>query len=57
MLTTNNVRYRKIPLNNGSRAIPPLGFGTLIPDPVATKVATKSALEAGFRLLDTSERY
>ena len=30
---------------------PGLGFGTLIPDPVATMVATKAALEAGFRLL------
>jgi diketogulonate reductase-like aldo/keto reductase len=37
--------------------MPALGFGTLIPDPVATKNATKAALEAGFRLLDTAERY
>ena len=57
MLTTDNLRFRKIPLNNGSGAIPALGFGTLIPDPVATRVATKAALEAGFRLLDTAERY
>src|ERR1700720_2517835 len=53
----DKLRYTKIPLNNGSGAMPALGFGTLIPDPVATKVATKAALEAGFRLLDTSERY
>src|SRR4051812_22994483 len=45
MLAADNLRYKKIPLNNGS-AIPALGFGTLIPDPVATKVATKTALEA-----------
>ena len=57
MPATDNLRYQKISLNNGSGAIPALGFGTLIPDPVATKVATKMALEAGFRLLDTSERY
>jgi diketogulonate reductase-like aldo/keto reductase len=57
MPATDNLRYTKIPLNNGSGAIPALGFGTLIPDPVATRVATKAALEAGFRLLDTSERY
>ena len=57
MLATDNLRYTRIPLNNGSGAIPALGFGTLIPDPVATRVATKAALEAGFRLLDTSERY
>jgi diketogulonate reductase-like aldo/keto reductase len=57
MLATDNLRHTKIPLNNGSGAIPTLGFGTLIPDPVATRVATKAALEAGFRLLDTAERY
>jgi alcohol dehydrogenase (NADP+) len=54
---TDNLRYTKIPLNNGSGAIPALGFGTLIPDPVATRVATRAALETGFRLLDTAERY
>ncbi len=37
--------------------MPALGFGTLIPDPVATRQATKAALEAGFRHLDCSERY
>ncbi|MEI9984167.1 MAG: aldo/keto reductase [Aliidongia sp.] len=37
--------------------MPALGFGTLIPDPVATKQATKAALEVGFRHLDCSERY
>src|SRR3954470_2101864 len=57
MLATDALRYTKMPLNNGSGAIPALGFGTLIPDPVATRVATRAALEAGFRLLDTAERY
>ncbi len=57
MLATDSLRYTKLPLNNGSGVIPALGFGTLIPDPVATRVATKAALEAGFRLLDTAERY
>ena len=57
MVEPDNLRYTKMLLNNGSGAIPALGFGTLIPDPVATKNATKAALEAGFRLLDTSERY
>ena len=57
MPATDNLRYTKIPLNNGSGAIPALGFGTLIPDPVATRVATKAALETGFRQLDASERY
>jgi diketogulonate reductase-like aldo/keto reductase len=53
----DHLRYTKIPLNNGSGAIPALGFGTLIPDPIATKNATKAALEAGFRELDAAERY
>jgi len=57
MVPSDNIRYTKLPLNNGSGSIPALGFGTLIPDPVATRVATKLALEAGFRQLDTSERY
>src|SRR5207237_4927680 len=57
MIETDNLRYTKMALNNGSGAIPALGFGTLIPDPVATRTATKAALEAGFRLLDASERY
>ncbi len=57
MVQPDNIRYTKLPLNNGSGTMPALGFGTLIPDPVATRVATRAALEAGFRLLDTAERY
>ena len=57
MTESDNLRYTKLPLNNDSGAIPALGFGTLIADPVATRVATRAALEAGFRLLDTAERY
>src|ERR1700723_977769 len=57
MPAADNLRYVKMPLNNGSGAIPALGFGTLIPDPVATKNATLAALEAGFRQLDAAERY
>src|SRR5947209_15420296 len=57
MVESDNLRYTRIALNNGSAAIPALGFGTLIPDPVATRAATGAALEAGFRLLDASERY
>jgi diketogulonate reductase-like aldo/keto reductase len=37
--------------------MPALGFGTLIADPVATRQATKTALEAGFRHFDCAERY
>lgn len=57
MVENDNLRYTKMALNNGSGAIPALGFGTLIPDPMATRTATKAALEAGFRQLDASERY
>jgi diketogulonate reductase-like aldo/keto reductase len=57
MVEIDSLRYTKMALNSGSGAIPALGFGTLIPDPVATRVATKAALEAGFRQLDAAERY
>src|SRR6516225_6129228 len=57
MVESDNLRYAKMALNNGSGAMPALGFGTLIPDPVATRTATRAALEAGFRQLDASERY
>ena len=57
MEESDSLRYTKFALNNGSGAIPALGFGTLIPDPVATRTATRAALEAGFRLLDAAERY
>jgi diketogulonate reductase-like aldo/keto reductase len=36
---------------------PAVGFGTLIPDPHATKQATQTALEVGFRHFDCAERY
>jgi diketogulonate reductase-like aldo/keto reductase len=57
MADNDDLRHTKMPLNTGSGAIPALGFGTLIPDPVATRTATKAALETGFRQLDASERY
>ena len=57
MAAPDTLRYTKIPLTHGSGAIPALGFGTLIPDPLATKQATKAALETGFRHFDCSERY
>jgi diketogulonate reductase-like aldo/keto reductase len=57
MATPDALRYTKIPLTHGSGAIPAVGFGTLIPDPLATRQATKTALEAGFRHLDCAERY
>src|SRR3954465_13567439 len=57
MVESDDLRHTKMPLNNGCGAIPALGVGTLIPDAVATRAATKAALEAGFRQLDASERY
>jgi diketogulonate reductase-like aldo/keto reductase len=57
MIEPDNLRYTKLALSAGAGAIPALGFGTLISDPIATKNATKAALEAGFRGLDTAERY
>jgi diketogulonate reductase-like aldo/keto reductase len=57
MGTSDTLRYTRIPLTHGSGAIPAVGFGTLIPDPLATKHATKAALEAGFRHLKGAERY
>ena len=57
MAASNPFRRTRIALNNGSGAMPAIGFGTLIPDPVATRQATRTALEAGFRHLDCAERY
>src|SRR5436190_15248994 len=57
MKELDNLRYTKLPLRDGAGAIPALGFGTLIPDPIATKIATRAALETGFRAFDSAERY
>jgi len=57
MTASDALRRSRIPLADGQGAIPAVGFGTLIPDPVATKQATKVALEVGFRHLDCAERY
>src|SRR3981081_1171862 len=53
----DKLRYTKIPLAGVSGMRPALWFGTLIPDPIETKNATRVALEAGFRQFDSSERY
>ena len=57
MSNADGLRYTTIPLNNGFDQIPALGFGTRIPDPIATKEAVRLALEAGFRQFDCAERY
>ncbi|SDH90190.1 Aldo/keto reductase [Bradyrhizobium sp. Rc2d] len=56
MTTSDSLRNTRIP-TFGSGTIPAVGFGTLIPDPLVTRRATKAALEAGFRHLDCAERY
>lgn len=45
------------PLNNGSGAIPALGFGTSLSDRAKTRDAVKAAVKVGFRHLDAAERY
>jgi len=57
MTISDTLRYTRIHLSHGSGELPAVGFGTLIPNPLATKQATKAALEAGFRHLDCAERY
>ena len=53
MASPDALRYTRIPFTDGSGAIPAVGFGTLIPDPLATKQATKTALEVGSRHLSS----
>jgi diketogulonate reductase-like aldo/keto reductase len=48
---------RTFTLNNGSGAIPALGFGTSLSDRTRTRDAVKAAVEVGFRHLDAAERY
>ena len=57
MTISGTLRNTSIRLNHGSVLMPAAGFGTLIPDRLATKQATKTALEAGFRHFDCAERY
>jgi len=54
MAAPDTLRHAKISLTHGSGAIPVLGFGTLIPDPLTTEQATKAALKVGFRHIDTA---
>lgn len=57
MMQGDDLRFVKMALSGGAGAMPALGFGTLIPDAVATRNATRVALEVGYRVLDTAERY
>ena len=57
MVAHNALQHEKFPLTYGTGAIPALGFGTLIADPLATRQATRAALDVGFRHFDCAERY
>jgi diketogulonate reductase-like aldo/keto reductase len=57
MAASEALRQSRIALTHGSGAIPVVGFGTLIPDLAATKQATNTALEVGYRHFDCAERY
>lgn len=50
-------RQTRIPLNDGTGAMPAIGFGSLFSDRVAGKRAISFALEEGFRHLDCAELY
>jgi diketogulonate reductase-like aldo/keto reductase len=53
----DDLRDTQFPLNNGSSAMPAVGFGTLFRDLSVTTQAVKAALDAGFRHFDCAERY
>src|SRR5262249_34569460 len=57
MTTIDELRLRRLGLNNGRGEIPALGVSTLIPDHDDTRSATKAAVTAGFRHIDCAERY
>ena len=57
MQQPDDLKHRVFPLAGGTASMPAIGFGTLIPGAAETKIATRSALEAGFRHLDCAERY
>src|ERR1700689_1242181 len=57
MASSEDLRRVTFALNNGSGAIPALGFGTSLSDRAKTRDAVKAAVKAGFRHLDAAERY
>lgn len=57
MASNENLHECRFILNNGSGAIPALGFGTLLTDRKETRNATKAAIQVGFRHIDCAERY
>ena len=57
MASSEDLRRVTFALNNGSGAIPALGFGTSLSDRTKTRDAVKAAVKVGFRHLDAAERY
>jgi diketogulonate reductase-like aldo/keto reductase len=57
MTSDQKLSQRRFSLNDGSGAIPALGFGTSLSDRSETRNAVKAAVEVGFRHLDAAERY
>ena len=57
MIESSDFQNARMPLNHGVGQMPVLGFGTLIPDAVVARTATRDALETGFRHFDCAERY
>ena len=57
MTKSDSLGDRKLPLRGAAGTMSALGFGTLIPDATETRNATRTAIQAGFRHLDCSERY
>jgi diketogulonate reductase-like aldo/keto reductase len=57
MTPNQTLNQRRFPLNDGSGAIPALGFGTSLSDRGETRNAVRAAIEVGFRHLDAAERY
>lgn len=57
MHPSDSFQKAKIRLADGTGAMPAIGFGTLIRDPVAARQAISVALEVGFRHFDCAELY
>src|SRR3984893_11239231 len=57
MASSADLSRGTLALNNGSGAIPALGFGTSLSDRTKTRDAVKAAVKVGFRHLDAAERY
>lgn len=57
MAPNEKLNQHRFALNDGSGAIPALGFGTSLSDRTETRNAVKAAVEIGFRHLDAAERY